>query len=149
MVFTFLLVATMLTVSINQRLGEIAALRALGIGRPRIAAMLLWESALMVGGGGLLALPLGGLLALGLDRILKQMPGVPERLHFFVFEPRALCHASRAAVGHRRRRGRLSDLADRASADRGHAAARGGGMMPLRSSRPGTSAACFRCRPVR
>ena len=65
-----------------------AALR--GFGRRRIAAMLLWESALLVGAGGLLALPLGGALALLLDRILRQMPGLPERLHFFVFEPRAL-----------------------------------------------------------
>jgi putative ABC transport system permease protein len=90
MVFAFLLVATLLTVSINQRLGEIAALRALGIGRTRIASMLLWESALLVGVGGLLALPLGEALALVLDRILRQMPGIPERMHFFVFEPRAL-----------------------------------------------------------
>jgi putative ABC transport system permease protein len=88
--FAFLLVGTLLTVSTNQRLGEIAALRALGIGRRRIASMLLWESALIVGGGGLLALPVGGLLAFGLDRILRQMPGVPERLHFFVFTPNAL-----------------------------------------------------------
>ena len=90
MVFAFLLVATLLTVSVNQRLGEIAALRAIGIGRRRVAAMLLWESALLVGVGGLLALPLGELLALELDRILRQMPGLPEQLHFFVFEPRAL-----------------------------------------------------------
>ena len=88
-VFTFLLVATILTVSTNQRLGEIAALRALGIGRPRIASTLLWESVLIVGGGGLLALPLGGVVAMALDRILKQMPGVPDALHFFVFEPRS------------------------------------------------------------
>jgi putative ABC transport system permease protein len=90
MVFAFLLVATLLTVSVNQRLGEIAALRAIGIGRSRIAAMLLCESALLVGVGGLLALPLGEVIASGLDRILKQMPGLPEELHFFVFEPRAL-----------------------------------------------------------
>lgn len=89
-VFTFLLVATILTVSTNQRLGEIAALRALGIGRRRIASMLLWESVLIVGGGGLLALPLGGLVAVGLDRILKQMPGVPDALHFFVFDANAV-----------------------------------------------------------
>ncbi|HEV2986099.1 MAG TPA: FtsX-like permease family protein [Vicinamibacterales bacterium] len=99
MVFAFLLVATLLTVSINQRLGEIAALRALGIGRTRIASMLLWESALLVGAGGLLALPLGEALALLLDRILRQMPGIPERLHFFVFEPRALAiHLALLAV---------------------------------------------------
>jgi putative ABC transport system permease protein len=89
-VFTFLLVGTILTVSTNQRLGEIAALRALGIGRPRIAAMLMWESALIVGGGGLVALPLGAVVANGLDRILRQMPGVPETLHFFVFEVNAV-----------------------------------------------------------
>jgi putative ABC transport system permease protein len=90
MVFAVLLVATLLTVSTNQRLGEIAALRAIGIGRTRIASMLLWESALLVGGGGLLAIPLGEALASMLDRILRQMPGLPEQLHFFVFEPRAL-----------------------------------------------------------
>jgi putative ABC transport system permease protein len=89
-VFAFLLVGTLLTVSTNQRLGEIAALRALGIARRRIAAMLLWESALVVGTGGLLAVPLGGAIAYGLDRILRQMPGVPESLHFFVFTPNAL-----------------------------------------------------------
>jgi putative ABC transport system permease protein len=89
-VFTFLLVATLLTVSVNQRLGEIAALRAIGISRRRIASMLLWESALLVGGGGLIALPLGGAMAIGLDQILRRMPGLPEQLHFFVFEPRAV-----------------------------------------------------------
>ena len=88
--FAFLLVATLLTVSVNQRLSEMAALRALGFSRRRIAATLLWESAWLVGVGGLLALPLGGLLALELDRILRGMPGLPERLHFFVFEPRAI-----------------------------------------------------------
>ena len=88
--FAFLLVTTLLTVSINQRLGEIAALRALGIARRRIAAMLFWESALLIGTGALAAVPLGALLALGLDRLLRQMPGLPEGLHFFVFEPRAL-----------------------------------------------------------
>jgi putative ABC transport system permease protein len=88
--FTFLLVAVLLTVSANQRLGEIAALRAIGIARRRVAAMLLWESALLVGVGGLAALPVGGALAVVLDNILRGMPGLPARLHFFVFEPRAL-----------------------------------------------------------
>jgi putative ABC transport system permease protein len=84
--FAFLLVATLLTMSVNQRLGEVAALRALGFPRRRIAANLLCESALLVGVGGVVALPLGGVLAVILDRILRAMPGVPERLHFFVFE---------------------------------------------------------------
>lgn len=98
-VFSFLLVATLLTVSVNQRLGEVASLRALGISQARIAALLLWESALLVGLGGALAVPLGGGLAIALDRILRQMPGLPERLHFFVFEPQALAtHAVLLAV---------------------------------------------------
>jgi putative ABC transport system permease protein len=89
-VFSFLLVATLLTVSVNQRLGEVAALRALGIARRRIAATLLWEAALLVGIGGAFALPLGELLAMILDAILRRMPGLPAGLHFFVFEPRSL-----------------------------------------------------------
>jgi putative ABC transport system permease protein len=88
--FSFLLVATLLTVSVNQRLGEVAALRALGISRRRIASTLLWEAALLVGIGGVLALPLGELLAMVLDRILRGMPGLPAGLHFFVFEPQAI-----------------------------------------------------------
>ncbi len=88
--FAFLLIATLLTMSVNQRLGEVAGLRALGIPRRRIAAALLWESTWLVGGGGLVALPLGWVLANQLDRLLKQMPGLPERLHFFVLEPRAI-----------------------------------------------------------
>jgi putative ABC transport system permease protein len=88
--FTFLLVATLLTMSVNQRLGEVAALRALGFSRRRIASNLLWESALLVGAGGLLALPVGGAIAYGLDRILRDMPNVPSQLHFFVLEPRTV-----------------------------------------------------------
>ena len=88
--FSFLLVATLLTVSVNQRLGEVAALRALGIARRRIAATLVWESAMLVGIGGVFALPLGALLAMILDRILRRMPGLPVGLHFFVFEPQSL-----------------------------------------------------------
>ena len=85
--FAFLLVATLLTVSVNQRLGQVAALRALGFPRRRIAATLLWESALLIGVGGLLSVPIGWVLAMGLDRILRNIPGIPERVHFFVFEP--------------------------------------------------------------
>jgi putative ABC transport system permease protein len=99
--FAFLLVATLLTVSVNQKLGQVAALRALGLPRRRIAAMLLWESALLVGVGGVGSVPLGWALAAILDRILRDMPGIPERIHFFVFEPRtAVLHlALLAATG--------------------------------------------------
>jgi putative ABC transport system permease protein len=88
--FAVLLITVLLTVSVNQRLGEIAALRALGFSRSRVVADVLSESSLIVGLGGLLSLPLGVLLAAGLDRILKGMPGIPAELHFFVFERTAL-----------------------------------------------------------
>ena len=88
--FAVLLITVLLTVSVNQRLGEIAALRALGFSRTRVVADVLSESALIVGAGGILSLPLGLLLSSGLDRILKDIPGIPVDLHFFVFDSRAL-----------------------------------------------------------
>ena len=88
--FGFLLITMLLTVSVNQRFAEIAALRVLGFPRRRIAKDLLCESGVLVGGGGLLALPLGVGLAAWLDAILRAMPGIPGNLHFFVFQPRAV-----------------------------------------------------------
>jgi ABC-type lipoprotein release transport system permease subunit len=88
--FAGLLIAVLLTVSVNQRLGEIAALRALGFTRGRVAADVICESALIVLGGGALSLPLGFALARALDAILKGIPGVPADAHFFVFQPGAL-----------------------------------------------------------
>jgi len=89
----------LLTVSVNQRLAEIAALRALGFSRRRAAADVLVQGVMVVGVGGVLALPLGAALSVWLDRILKQMPGIPAAMHFFVFEPRALgVHAALLAA---------------------------------------------------
>lgn len=88
--FALLLISVLLTVSVNQRLGEIAALRALGFSARRVVADVLCESALIVGIGGLLSLPLGFILASRLDRILKTMPGIPAALHFFVLSPDAI-----------------------------------------------------------
>jgi ABC-type lipoprotein release transport system permease subunit len=89
-VFGLLLITVLLTVSVNQRLGTIAALRAIGFSRRRMVTDVVAESALMVGIGGALAIPLGFALAQWFDRILKRIPGIPAELHFFVFEPRAL-----------------------------------------------------------
>jgi putative ABC transport system permease protein len=88
--FALLLICVLLTVSVNQRLGEIAALRALGFSRRRVVADVLSESVLIVGIGGILSLPAGVVLASWLDDILKRMPNIPADLHFFVFEPGAL-----------------------------------------------------------
>jgi putative ABC transport system permease protein len=97
--FALLLITVLLTVSVNQRLGEVAALRALGFSRRRVVLDVFCESALIVGVGGLLSLPLGWTLASTLDGILKRMPNIPEELHFFVFQPSALVvHASLLAA---------------------------------------------------
>jgi ABC-type lipoprotein release transport system permease subunit len=88
--FALLLITVLLTVSVNQRLGEVAALRALGFSQGRVVLDVLCESALIVGIGGLLSLPLGAALAVWLDGILKRMPNLPAALHFFVFDPQAL-----------------------------------------------------------
>jgi putative ABC transport system permease protein len=90
LLFGFLLITVLLTVSVNQRLAEIAALRALGFSRMRAAADVFVQGALLVGIGGVLAVPLGMALSIWLDRILKAMPGIPAAMHFFVFEPRTL-----------------------------------------------------------
>ena len=87
--FAFLLVATLLTVSVNQRFAEIAMLRALGFTRRRIVADLLCESGLFVAAGGVVAVPLGYTLSRVLETILRTIPGIPDRLQFFVFEPRS------------------------------------------------------------
>ena len=90
LVFGFMLISTLLTVSVNQRVAEIATMRAIGLSRRRIVADLVCESSMLVGAGGVLALPLGGVLAVVLDDILRAMPGIPLDLHFFVFEIRAV-----------------------------------------------------------
>jgi len=97
--FALLLITVLLTVSVNQRLGQIAALRALGLSRRRVVSDVFFESVLIVGIGGALSLPLGILLARWLDGILKRMPGIPVDMHFFVFDPAALAmHALLLAV---------------------------------------------------
>ena len=97
--FGIVLITVLLTVSVNQRLGEIAALRAIGFSRRRMAADVLWESALLVGIGGLVAVPLGIVLSMWLDAILRSLPGVPATVHFFVFEQRAVwLHAALLAA---------------------------------------------------
>jgi ABC-type lipoprotein release transport system permease subunit len=99
MLFGFLLITVLLTVSVNQRLAEIAAVRALGFSRARVAADVLWQAVLLVGCGAAVSLPLGLALSIWLDAILKAIPGIPAALHFFVFEPRALAlHGALLAV---------------------------------------------------
>ena len=120
MFFGLLLITVLLSVSTNQRLGEIAALRALGFSRKRMVSDVLWRSALLVGAGGLVALPLGLALSIWLDELLQTMPGIPANLRFFVFAPRALIRVRRASGSHDGRGGDLSDADGRTAPDRGN-----------------------------
>jgi ABC-type lipoprotein release transport system permease subunit len=98
--FGLLLIAVLLTVSVNQQLGEIAALRALGLTRSRVMAGVLCESALLIGIGGSAAVPVGGLLSLWLDGILRSLPGIPADARFFVFTTHAVeVHAALLVAG--------------------------------------------------
>jgi putative ABC transport system permease protein len=89
LVVAFLLVTTLVTVSVNERIGEIAVMRAIGVRRWRVVAQIAAEAAAMV----LVAMPLGLMLGLVtaryLDSILARFPGLPERVDFFLFQPRA------------------------------------------------------------
>lgn len=85
----FLLVTTLVTVSVNERLGEIAVLRAIGVRRGRIVALVLIEGTALMAIGATLGLGLGLVTARYLNAILAGFPGLPERIDFFLFQPRA------------------------------------------------------------
>lgn len=87
---SFLLVAAIVTLSVGERLGEIAMLRALGFTRARIVALILAEGVALAGAALPGAILFGIAIASHLDRILLSAPGVPENLHFFTLTPAAV-----------------------------------------------------------
>ncbi len=87
LVVGFLLVSTIVTVSVNERLGEIAVLRAIGVGAPRIAAQVMVEGLALALSGATLGLGLGLVTARWLNSILTGFPSLPDHISFFVFEP--------------------------------------------------------------
>lgn len=95
---TVLLVSTLMTITVNERLGEIATLRAIGIARGTIVRGVMLEGALLTLIGGLLGTGLGVLTARFLDRILTSFPGLPAAISFFVPEPRSLAVAALVLV---------------------------------------------------
>jgi putative ABC transport system permease protein len=84
----FLLVTTLVTVSVNERLGEIAVLRAIGFRRVRVVEQILIEGSVIMLVGAVAGLGLGLLTARYLNSILASFPGLPEAIDFFLFEPR-------------------------------------------------------------
>ena len=87
---SFLLIAAIVTLSLGERLGEIAMLRAVGFTRARIVTLVAAEGVALAAAALPGALLLGIVIAANLDRILLQAPGVPQELHFFTLTPAAL-----------------------------------------------------------
>ena len=84
----FLLVTTLVTVSVNERLGEIVVMRAIGVARGRVVLQVLLESSAIMLVGALAGLGLGLVTARYLNSILASFPGLPAAIDFFLFEPR-------------------------------------------------------------
>jgi putative ABC transport system permease protein len=85
LVIGFLLVATLVTVSVNERVGEIAVLRAIGVSRRHVVEQIVAEGLVLSVAGALLGLALGIVTARYLNRILADFPGLPAAFEFFVF----------------------------------------------------------------
>jgi putative ABC transport system permease protein len=85
----FLLVTTLVTVSVNERIGEIAVMRAIGVARWRIVAQVMVEGVALSLVGATIGLGLGLITAQWLNGILAAFPGLPAAFDFFYFEPAA------------------------------------------------------------
>ena len=96
---TILLVSTLLTVAVNERLGEIATLRAIGVSRGRVVGQVMAEGAALTMIGSALGVVLGLATARYLDGILKSFPGLPAAISFFVPEPWSLGLAGLVLLG--------------------------------------------------
>jgi putative ABC transport system permease protein len=99
LVVGFLLVTTLVTVSVNERVGEIAVMRAIGIARARVVAQVVVEGMAIMLGGTALGLGLGLATARYLDGILADFPGLPAGIEFFLFQPSAVWVALGLLVG--------------------------------------------------
>jgi putative ABC transport system permease protein len=86
LVVGFLLVATLVTVGVQERLGEIAVMRAIGVSRPHVAGQVMLEALAISGAGAGLGLLLGLGTARYLNAILRAFPGLPAAIDFFVFQ---------------------------------------------------------------
>jgi ABC-type lipoprotein release transport system permease subunit len=84
LIVTVLLVATLLTITVNQRLPEIATLRAIGLSRQTIVTQVLVEGTLLTLIGSSAGILLGLATAHYLDSILTTFPGLPAAFSFFV-----------------------------------------------------------------
>jgi len=88
-----LLVGTLTAVSVSERLGLIAALRAIGLSRARIVGGLAAESVVLCAIGGGIGVGLSVAVAGYLESILSDFPGLPVAVRFFVVSTDSLVTA--------------------------------------------------------
>jgi putative ABC transport system permease protein len=93
LVVGFLLVTTLVTVSVNERVGEIAVPRAIGISRTHSVQQVMIEALALCIPGIVVGLLLGLITARYLNGILSTFPGVPLAIDFFLFQPAAAWRA--------------------------------------------------------
>ena len=96
---SFLLITAVVTLSLGERLGEIAMLRALGFRRMRVAAVILLEGVLFSVASVPGALLLGLVMSHPLDAILRSAPSVPQGIHFFTLTTSALARTVGLLLG--------------------------------------------------
>ena len=99
LIVTVLLIATLLTITVSERLGEIATLRAIGVSRQTVILQVVSEGAVLAAVGAALGTALGLITAHYLDAILTSFPGLPARFSFFVARPDALALAALVVLG--------------------------------------------------
>jgi putative ABC transport system permease protein len=85
----FLLVTTLVTVSVNERIGEIAVMRAIGISRVHVVQQVVLEGVAISLMGAVAGLFLGLATGRYLNGILSSFPGLPEAIDFFLFQPKS------------------------------------------------------------
>jgi putative ABC transport system permease protein len=90
LIVAVLLTATLLTITVNERLGEIATLRAIGVSRAGIMRQVFGEGVVLTALGAVLGVGLGLAAARYLDAILTSFPGLPAAFSFFVPRPDTL-----------------------------------------------------------
>lgn len=98
-VVTALLVGTIAAVSINERYGTIAVLRAIGISRRSLLGALALESLALTAVSVVLGLALGLATARYLDSVLAGFPGLPQSIRFFVLRPGSLALSIAGVLG--------------------------------------------------
>jgi len=85
----FLLVATLVTLSVNERRGEIAVLRAIGTQKGGVLRQVFLEGLMLSSAGIAGGLVLGVVTARWLNGILRDFPGLPAAFDFFLWSPEA------------------------------------------------------------